>query len=137
MLLARSKDSSPSALLPDHMARPRARGILETRPAAPKPGVKARKKAPPLPDKFFLSDPKATAMINDKLTAVKQGGWAVKRGSDYFIYWYVGVQGKWTAPSGDAKPKQATIYAKDIGKTWMMHDPLAPAWARFVPDHFP
>ena len=66
---------------------------IHKRSARPNGGAGGRKKAP-LPGKFFLSYPKATALVNGKLAPVNQGGWAVKRGSDYYIYWYVCVEGE-------------------------------------------
>ena len=56
-------------------------------------GKGGRKKAP-LPAKFFLSKPKATAWVNKQLVAVNQGGWAIKT-TDIFIYWYVDIDGEW------------------------------------------
>ena len=116
--------------------KPLSRGI-QKRSARPDAGAGGRQKAP-LPDKFFLSYPKAVAVVTGKLTPVYQGGWAVKRGSDYFIYWYVRVEGEWTASSGAAVPNMSSVYAKDIGdnKIWKLWHPSAPAWAQSVPDHF-
>ena len=84
-----------------------SRGI-QKRSARPDAGAGGRQKAP-LPDKFFLSYPKAVALVTGKLTPVYQGGWAVKRGSDYFIYWYVRVEGEWTASSGAAVPNMSSM----------------------------
>ena len=77
-------------------------------------GAGGRRKAL-LPDKVFLSDPEATALIRNKLTPVYFGGWAAKQGTDYFTFWYVCVDGKWTASSGADVPHLSCVYRKDIG----------------------
>ena len=100
-----------------------------------KTGAGGRRKAL-LPDKVFLSDPEATALIRNKLTPVYFGGWAAKQGTDYYTYWYVCVEGKWTASSGADVPHLSCVYRKDIGTKWKLHMPEPPAWSRFVPDHF-
>ena len=74
-------------------------------------------------------------MVEGNLKNVKQGGWGVKAGTDYHIYWYVNVGGKWQAPSGKPKPCVGTVFFKDVGNKFLLHDP-APAWGKNIPDHF-
>ena len=116
------------------MARDKSRGIKKATGggrAAAAAGLKKTKVN--LPNIFFLSDPKAVALVNGEDQPVLEGGWVSKHGSDCFIYWYVKINGKWTAKSGAAAPKMGTIFPKDIGKLWKMH---TPAWAYEVPNHF-
>ena len=110
------------------------RGIQKRGPR-PKTGAAGGRQAS-LPAKIFLSDPEATALINNKLTPVYYGGWATKMERDYFVYWYVCVEGKWTASSGADTPMMTCVYRRDIGTKWKLHMPEPPAWSRFVPDHF-